>query len=71
MRQARGAGRRRCGDRPGAAARKPGKTDLGAVARLLGERGFNEVTVETGAKLNGSLSPRASIDEIILVHGAA
>jgi len=29
---------------------KPGKTNLAAIARALGERGFNEVTVETGAR---------------------
>jgi diaminohydroxyphosphoribosylaminopyrimidine deaminase/5-amino-6-(5-phosphoribosylamino)uracil reductase len=45
---------------------KPGKTDLAAVARLLGERGFNEVTVETGAKLNGSLIAAGVVDEIVL-----
>ena len=48
------------------AADKPGKTDLAAVARLLGERGFNEVTVETGARLNGSLIAAGVIDEIVL-----
>jgi diaminohydroxyphosphoribosylaminopyrimidine deaminase/5-amino-6-(5-phosphoribosylamino)uracil reductase len=45
---------------------KPGKTDLAAVARMLGERGFNEVTVETGARLNGSLLAAGVIDEIVL-----
>ena len=43
-----------------------GKTDLAAVARLLAERGFNEVTVETGAKLNGSLFRAGVVDEIVL-----
>jgi diaminohydroxyphosphoribosylaminopyrimidine deaminase/5-amino-6-(5-phosphoribosylamino)uracil reductase len=43
-----------------------GKTDLMAVARLLAERGYNEVTVETGAKLNGSLLAAGVIDEIVL-----
>ncbi|HZZ91105.1 MAG TPA: bifunctional diaminohydroxyphosphoribosylaminopyrimidine deaminase/5-amino-6-(5-phosphoribosylamino)uracil reductase RibD [Usitatibacter sp.] len=47
-------------------AAKPGKTDLAAVARMLGERGFNEVTVETGARLNGSLIAAGVIDEIVL-----
>ena len=41
------------------------KTDLAAIARLLGERGFNEVTVETGGKLNGSLLAAGVIDEIV------
>ncbi len=43
-----------------------GKTDLAAVARLLAERGFNEVTVETGARLNGSLMAAGVVDEIVL-----
>lgn len=43
-----------------------GKTDLAAVARLLAERGFNEVTVETGTKLNGSLVRAGVVDEIVL-----
>ena len=43
-----------------------GKTDLVAVARMLAERGFNEVTVETGAKLNASLLQAGVVDEIVL-----
>ncbi len=42
------------------------KTDLAAVARLLAERGFNEVTVETGGKLMGSLLRAGVVDEIVL-----
>lgn len=42
------------------------KTDLAAVARLLASRGYNEVTVETGAKLNGALLRAGVIDEIVL-----
>ena len=42
------------------------KTDLAAVARLLAERGFNEVTVETGGKLMGSLLRAGVIDELVL-----
>jgi diaminohydroxyphosphoribosylaminopyrimidine deaminase/5-amino-6-(5-phosphoribosylamino)uracil reductase len=45
---------------------KPGKTDLAAVAQALGARGFNEVTVETGRQLNGSLLAAGVIDEIVL-----
>ncbi len=45
---------------------KAGKTDLAAVARELGGRGLNEVTVETGARLNGSLLAAGVIDEIVL-----
>jgi len=47
-------------------AQHKGKTDLAAVARVLGERGFNEVTVETGAKLNGALLAAGVVDEIVL-----
>ena len=43
-----------------------GKTDLAAIARELGTRGFNEVTVETGAKLMGSLLTAGVIDELVL-----
>jgi diaminohydroxyphosphoribosylaminopyrimidine deaminase / 5-amino-6-(5-phosphoribosylamino)uracil reductase len=45
---------------------KPGKTDLVAIAQELAARGFNEVTVETGGKLNGSLIAAGVIDEIVL-----
>ena len=43
-----------------------GKTDLRAIARELGARGFNEVTVETGSKLGGSLLAAGVVDEIVL-----
>ena len=42
------------------------KTDLVAVARLLAERGCNEVTVETGGKLMGSLLRAGVVDELVL-----
>ena len=42
------------------------KTDLVAVARLLAERGCNEVTVETGGKLMGSLVRARVVDELVL-----
>jgi diaminohydroxyphosphoribosylaminopyrimidine deaminase/5-amino-6-(5-phosphoribosylamino)uracil reductase len=45
---------------------KPGKTDLRHVARELAAFGFNEVTVETGARLNGSLLASGVVDEIVL-----
>jgi len=44
------------------------KTDLAAIARLLAERGFNEVTVETGAKLNGSLLRAGIVDELVIYY---
>lgn len=47
-------------------AHAPGKTDLVAIARELGARGFNEVTVETGTKLMGSLLAAGVIDELVL-----
>lgn len=43
-----------------------GKTDLAEVARHLGTLGFNEVTVESGAKLHGSLLQAGVVDEIVL-----
>jgi diaminohydroxyphosphoribosylaminopyrimidine deaminase/5-amino-6-(5-phosphoribosylamino)uracil reductase len=46
--------------------RQAEKSDLAAVARLLGERAFNEVTVETGGKLMGSLLRAGVVDEIVL-----
>jgi diaminohydroxyphosphoribosylaminopyrimidine deaminase/5-amino-6-(5-phosphoribosylamino)uracil reductase len=43
-----------------------GKADLSYVVRELAARGFNDVMVETGAKLNGSLLAAGAIDEIVL-----
>ena len=64
------AGRRRALEARGAEVvvvpREGEKTDLAAVARLLAERGFNEVTVETGGKLMGSLLRAGVIDELVL-----
>jgi len=42
------------------------KSDLRAVAKLLGDRQFNEVTVETGGKLMGSLLRAGVIDELVI-----
>jgi diaminohydroxyphosphoribosylaminopyrimidine deaminase/5-amino-6-(5-phosphoribosylamino)uracil reductase len=44
------------------------KTDLAAIARLLAERGFNEVTVETGSKLMGSLLSAGLVDELVIYY---
>ncbi len=44
------------------------KTDLGAVARMLAERGLNEVTVETGGKLMGSLLRAGVVDELVIYY---
>lgn len=43
-----------------------GKVDLAALLRTLGERGLNEVHVEAGYKLNGSLLRAGLIDELLL-----
>lgn len=43
-----------------------GKTDLAEVARHLGSLGFNDVTVESGAKLHASLLRAGVVDEIVL-----
>lgn len=44
------------------------KTDLAAVARLMAERGCNEVMVETGGKLMGSLLRAGVVDELVLYY---
>ena len=43
-----------------------GKVDLAVLAAELARRGFNEVTVEAGGKLNASLMRAGLIDEIVL-----
>ncbi len=43
-----------------------GKVDLPALLRLLAERGINEVLVEAGTKLNGSLLREALVDELLI-----
>src|ERR1700674_558803 len=43
-----------------------GKIALASMAQELARRGFNEVTVETGAKLNASLLRAGLIDEIVI-----
>jgi len=47
---------------------KPGKTDLAAIARVLGAKEFNEVTVETGGKLMGSLLTAGVVDELVIYY---
>jgi diaminohydroxyphosphoribosylaminopyrimidine deaminase/5-amino-6-(5-phosphoribosylamino)uracil reductase len=42
-----------------------GKVDLAALAIELGARGFNEVHVEAGHKLNGSLVRAGVVDELL------
>jgi diaminohydroxyphosphoribosylaminopyrimidine deaminase/5-amino-6-(5-phosphoribosylamino)uracil reductase len=43
-----------------------GKVDLAALMRRLAERGINEVHVEAGFKLNGSLVSAGVVDELLV-----
>ncbi len=43
-----------------------GKVDLAAMAQELGRRGYNEVLVEAGTKLNGSLLRANLVDELLV-----
>jgi diaminohydroxyphosphoribosylaminopyrimidine deaminase/5-amino-6-(5-phosphoribosylamino)uracil reductase len=43
-----------------------GKVDLAAMMRELARRGFNEVLVEAGFKLNGSLLAAGLVDELVI-----
>ncbi|HSD59907.1 MAG TPA: bifunctional diaminohydroxyphosphoribosylaminopyrimidine deaminase/5-amino-6-(5-phosphoribosylamino)uracil reductase RibD [Burkholderiales bacterium] len=43
-----------------------GKVDLAAMLQELGRRGFNEVLVEAGFKLNGSLLAAGLVDELVI-----
>jgi diaminohydroxyphosphoribosylaminopyrimidine deaminase/5-amino-6-(5-phosphoribosylamino)uracil reductase len=45
-----------------------GKSDLAAVAKVLGGKGFNEVTAETGGKLMGSLIAAGVVDELVIYY---
>ncbi|HEX3062396.1 MAG TPA: bifunctional diaminohydroxyphosphoribosylaminopyrimidine deaminase/5-amino-6-(5-phosphoribosylamino)uracil reductase RibD [Usitatibacter sp.] len=45
-----------------------GKSDLAAVAKVLGDKGFNEVTAETGGKLMGSLIAAGVVDELVIYY---
>lgn len=42
------------------------KVDLGALLRELGERGLNEIHVEAGYRLNGSLLREGCVDELLI-----
>jgi diaminohydroxyphosphoribosylaminopyrimidine deaminase / 5-amino-6-(5-phosphoribosylamino)uracil reductase len=44
----------------------PPKVDLAALMKLLAERGINEVHVEAGFKLNGSLVRAGVVDELLV-----
>ena len=43
-----------------------GKVELGGLMRELGRRGINEVHVEAGFKLNGSLLGEGLVDELVI-----
>jgi diaminohydroxyphosphoribosylaminopyrimidine deaminase/5-amino-6-(5-phosphoribosylamino)uracil reductase len=43
-----------------------GKTELQSVMRELGRRGVNELHVEAGARLNGSLLREGCVDELLV-----
>ncbi len=47
-----------------------GKVDLPALMQELGRRQINELHVEAGFKLNGSLIAEGCVDELLLVSGA-
>ncbi|MBC7415671.1 MAG: bifunctional diaminohydroxyphosphoribosylaminopyrimidine deaminase/5-amino-6-(5-phosphoribosylamino)uracil reductase RibD [Herminiimonas sp.] len=47
-------------------ANEHGKVDLPALLLELGRRGINELHVEAGAKLNGSLIREGCVDELLL-----
>ncbi len=47
-------------------ANEDGKVDLPAVLKVLGERGVNELHVEAGYKLNGSLLREGCVDELLV-----
>ena len=49
----------------------PGKVDLGALLAELARRGVNELHVEAGAGLNGSLVREARVDELLLYMAPA
>jgi diaminohydroxyphosphoribosylaminopyrimidine deaminase / 5-amino-6-(5-phosphoribosylamino)uracil reductase len=49
-----------------AAVGDPPKVDLAALMKLLAERGINEVHVEAGFKLNGSLLLAGVVDELLV-----
>ena len=45
---------------------RDGRIDLRAMAAALGDRGFNELHVEAGARLNGALLAAGVVDELLL-----
>lgn len=64
------AGRRRALEARGAEVllrpAPDGKVDLAAMAEELGRRGLNEVLIESGSRLNGSLLRAGVVDELLV-----
>jgi diaminohydroxyphosphoribosylaminopyrimidine deaminase / 5-amino-6-(5-phosphoribosylamino)uracil reductase len=54
------------GARVAVVAKQGAKTDLAAAAQALAAAGLNDVLVETGARLNGSLIRAGVVDELIV-----
>ncbi len=55
-----------CGERAPAGGGRPRRVDPGALLRLLGARGINEVHVECGPTLAGALVAGGLVDELLL-----
>jgi len=65
VREAASRALRACGAEVVAIPNASGKVDLPAMLDDLGRRGINEVLVETGARLNGSLLREGCVDELL------
>jgi diaminohydroxyphosphoribosylaminopyrimidine deaminase/5-amino-6-(5-phosphoribosylamino)uracil reductase len=63
---ARAAALRECGAELVQLANAAGKVDLPAMLKVLGERQVNELHVEAGYKLNGSLLREGCVDELLV-----
>jgi diaminohydroxyphosphoribosylaminopyrimidine deaminase/5-amino-6-(5-phosphoribosylamino)uracil reductase len=62
----RAAALRACGAELVQLANASGKVDLPAMLKVLGERSVNELHVEAGYKLNGSLLREGCVDELLV-----
>ena len=62
----RGAALRERGVEPVELANEHGKVDLPAMLAVLADRGINELHVEAGHKLNGSLLREGCVDELLV-----
>ncbi len=57
-----------CGAEVIVLANAQGKTDLAQIMHELARRGLNEVHVESGSKLNGSMLSAGIVDELLLYY---